>query len=419
MQALFGMMLWLIAAVACAADPVWRSEMLGDDVEAEIATFAADGRYLVLWITPGYGLRDQHLAFAAGFADAGMALWMTDLAEAQFLPRDRNAPLRIDPELVADLVALANRRSGKPVVLMGTGSTAIAVLRGARAWQARGGSDRTLIAAVLLSPSLYRGVPALGTAPDYLPIVGATRLPVAVLQSGKRPGAQRLDALAGELARGGSQVYAQSMPELGALFAKDVGSEPARAALAALPARVRRLLPLLEQTAHAPGPVPLVAAPVTTRPSLDTTLKPFTGRPMAAAIALSDIAGENWRVDDYRGRVTLINFWASWCPPCVEEIPSLSRLQKAMDPASFRLISIDLGEDPAVIRAFLKRVEVDFPVLLDGDGGIARAWQVIGLPSTFVVGPDGHIRFGVNGAIEWNAPAIIEQLRELARVPAQ
>ena len=335
-----------------APGPAQVREFVIADFDAEVTTFAAEGRYLLLWLVPGYGGRDEHQVLATVLADAGMELWVVDLVETQFLPRGRNAQLRIDPELVAELIATAARTRGKPVVLMGVGGSAVPVLRGANAWLARGETRRDLVGAVLLSPSLLRGVPALGSKPEYLPIVSANRVPTAIFQPGSRPGAQRLGTLVEALSGDGTAVYAQRLAGVGSLFAKQARSEQARMTLAELPSRIRRLLPLLEQSKLG-SPVPAQpAVAITERSGLDTALRPFAGQPLAPPIVLADTAGEPRRVDDYRDRVTVINFWASWCPPCVKEIPALNRLQQAMQDYPFRSISRLGIEDLALVCPF-------------------------------------------------------------------
>ena len=114
-----------------------------------------------------------------------------------------------------------------------------------------------------------------------------------------------------------------------------------------------------------------------------------------------------------QGKVSLVNFWASWCGPCVEEIPSLNRLRQKMVAKSFELISVNYAESNSTMQAFLRRVQVDFPVLMDRSGEVAANWNVMAFPSTFVIGKDGRIVYGVNAAIEWDSPEIIAQLNAL------
>ncbi|MCW9030916.1 MAG: TlpA family protein disulfide reductase, partial [Gammaproteobacteria bacterium] len=117
--------------------------------------------------------------------------------------------------------------------------------------------------------------------------------------------------------------------------------------------------------------------------------------------------------NNYKGQVTVINFWATWCRPCVEEIPSLNRLKQKMAGLPFELISINYAEDKKTILEFMRMVKVEFPVLLDQEGNFAKQWNVIAYPSTFVIDKNGKIQYGVNAAIEWDDPELIKQLKTL------
>jgi thiol-disulfide isomerase/thioredoxin len=141
---------------------------------------------------------------------------------------------------------------------------------------------------------------------------------------------------------------------------------------------------------------------------------PYQGKLSPLPLALVNAAdGRRVVRDDYRGRVTVMNFWASWCPPCVEEIPSLNHLRQLMAGKPFELISINYAEESGRIEQFLREVKVDFPVLLDPDGRYSAQWKVLVFPSTFVIGPDGRIVYGVNGAIHWDSEPVVRQLRAL------
>ena len=97
----------------------------------------------------------------------------------------------------------------------------------------------------------------------------------------------------------------------------------------------------------------------------------------------------------------------------MEEIPSLNRLKQAMQDKSFQLISINYAEPAEKIHDFLTQVNVDFPVLLDPGGKLTGQWKVLAFPSTFVIGPDGNIQFGVNAGIHWDTDEVIQQLKAL------
>jgi thiol-disulfide isomerase/thioredoxin len=130
-------------------------------------------------------------------------------------------------------------------------------------------------------------------------------------------------------------------------------------------------------------------------------------------INLKTASGQSFIRENFTGKVTLVNFWASWCGPCVEEIPALNRLREHMKDRPFELISINYAEKPQQIREFLNMVRVDFPVLLDEDGSYSAKWNVLVYPATFVIATNGEIVYGVNGAIEWDSEEITGKLEAL------
>jgi thiol-disulfide isomerase/thioredoxin len=140
-------------------------------------------------------------------------------------------------------------------------------------------------------------------------------------------------------------------------------------------------------------------------------LRPWTGG-ATPALVLKDIQGREHRLADYRGKVVLVNFWATWCEPCREEMPSLERLRQRLG-GSLVVLAVDYGEGEARVGEFLARVPVGFPVLLDRDMAVSRAWKARALPTTFVVDSAGTIRYSAIGELDWSAPAIEAEVRKL------
>ena len=129
-------------------------------------------------------------------------------------------------------------------------------------------------------------------------------------------------------------------------------------------------------------------------------LKPWPGGAVPP-LALRDLAGREHRLADYRGKVVVVNFWATWCEPCREEMPSMQALRASLAARPFEVLAVNLGEPESRVRKFLEQVPLEFPVLLDRDSGAAKAWRARVLPASFVVGPDGAVRYSVLGAIDW------------------
>jgi thiol-disulfide isomerase/thioredoxin len=134
-------------------------------------------------------------------------------------------------------------------------------------------------------------------------------------------------------------------------------------------------------------------------------LKAWTGGE-APALELQDLAGRAHRLGDYRGKVVLVNFWATWCTPCREEMPTIDRLRRSLEGRPFAVLAVNLAEPLSRIRAFVEEVPVGFPVLRDRDGETAKAWQTRILPATYLVGPDGRIRYYFVGELDWSKESV-------------
>jgi thiol-disulfide isomerase/thioredoxin len=118
-------------------------------------------------------------------------------------------------------------------------------------------------------------------------------------------------------------------------------------------------------------------------------------------------------IGKYKGRVILLNFWASWCRPCVKEIPSLVRLQQQFGQDDFKIVTINIGESKEQIIEFMKKVKMELPIMLDADGQAVNDWGVYAYPSSFVLDRKGVIRYAYRGALEWDSQPIINTIGEL------
>jgi thiol-disulfide isomerase/thioredoxin len=130
-------------------------------------------------------------------------------------------------------------------------------------------------------------------------------------------------------------------------------------------------------------------------------------------LALRDLAGRQHALADYRGKVVLVNFWATWCEPCREEMPSMQRLKERFAGEQFAVLAVNYGEADTRASEFLKLSSLDLTVLLDPSQDASRAWRVRVLPASFLVGPDGRARYAVIGEIDWMSRAAIETVRRL------
>ena len=143
-----------------------------------------------------------------------------------------------------------------------------------------------------------------------------------------------------------------------------------------------------------------------------SVLAPMNREP-APPLVLKDIHGAAHDLAQYRGKVVLINFWATWCEPCRQEMPSMQRLRDKLSGKSFVVLAVNVAEPDARVRRFLEETRLDLPVLMDANKTVTRGWGVRVMPTSFIVGLDGRLRYRVTGDIDWSADAVIGTISQL------
>jgi thiol-disulfide isomerase/thioredoxin len=143
-------------------------------------------------------------------------------------------------------------------------------------------------------------------------------------------------------------------------------------------------------------------------------LSPYSGA-ILPDFTLSDLDGNKHTLSSYRGKVVMVNFWATYCSPCIKEMPSIQRLKEKMAGKPFAILSIDMAEERHDVQAFLTQhqIKIDFPVLLNPEGNVVEEWMITAVPTTFVIDPKGTIRYALFGGIEWDKPDVIETISGL------
>jgi peroxiredoxin len=133
----------------------------------------------------------------------------------------------------------------------------------------------------------------------------------------------------------------------------------------------------------------------------------------APAFALPDLDGQQVALDDLRGQVVLVNFWATWCKPCEDEMPAMQRLHDALAPSGFELLAVSVDESDEPVREFQERLGLHFPILMDPAKDVADTYQSFRFPESFLVGRDGTLVARYIGPRDWDAPAYVDRIRRL------
>ena len=142
---------------------------------------------------------------------------------------------------------------------------------------------------------------------------------------------------------------------------------------------------------------------------------PENGLP-APNFSLPDLDGQMVSLADYRGKVVLLNIWATWCPPCLEEMPSMEKLYQELKGEGFEILAVSIDESGAQdVLPFMQKHKLSFPALTDSKGAIKNLYQTTGVPESFIIDKDGILVEKVIGPRNWAIPEAIRYFRNLIR----
>lgn len=137
----------------------------------------------------------------------------------------------------------------------------------------------------------------------------------------------------------------------------------------------------------------------------------------APGFELPDLTDKARQLTDFKGQYVLLNFWATWCAPCVEEMPALDKLHQQLQPHGFTVLAVSTDTvETAKIEAFIRKLKVTFPILRDADQAISKKYGARDLPATFLLNPNGDVIAAAKGARDWASAQSLSYFNELLGV---
>jgi peroxiredoxin len=150
-----------------------------------------------------------------------------------------------------------------------------------------------------------------------------------------------------------------------------------------------------------------------------TAITHIKEKPEAPGFILKDMDGNKYSQDSFAGMPVIINFWATWCPPCRAELPAMNRAWAKVKDKGVAMIAVNVGEDEDTIFSFQADYPIDFTILLDQDGKTIKRWPVRGLPTTFVLDPQGRLVYRAVGGRDWDDDALLQKVLDLRIKPEE
>jgi peroxiredoxin len=133
----------------------------------------------------------------------------------------------------------------------------------------------------------------------------------------------------------------------------------------------------------------------------------------APDFTLESLNGNNTSLSDFRGKVVFLNFWATWCGPCRTEVKDIDKLYEALKDEDFTVMAVDIQEKEKSVTSFMSKFDVDFPVYLDRTGSVSSQYGVTGIPTTYIVDPEGKVVGWAVGPREWGSTESVDLMRSL------
>ncbi len=414
---LLPILLLLFALPLAAYDTVEMD--LANGTTMTLTQFEGEGKTLLLWLPSERGFGQGYVPVALDLAALEYDVWSANLHETYMMPSGRDSLDEVEMEDLLALIEVARDRGFEEIFLIGSSRGVQLALKAAYLWQKRYPDSLLLKGLMTFSPHLIQGRTEIGVDADYVPIAAYSNLPVYMLQSQYSTKFARSHEISQQLEQGGSQVFMHFLSGVqGGFHMRPVEDLTER------DLEMREQLPdIIEMAMNLLRKIPpaTLASGFQLEQDGDAArhqvklprLHAYQGDKQPPLLSLKDLDGNEFDLEASRGQVVLVNFWATWCGPCVEEIPSLSRLVQRMDDKPFKVVAVNIGESPEQIGEFLQTIPVNFDILLDRNGNAVRDWKVYAYPSNYLLDKQGKIQYAYRGALQWDAPSIVQTIEGL------
>ena len=372
-----------------------------------------------MWLPSSRGISNKQAITAGALGDIDIETWVVDLHTAYFVDTGRRSVQHFMAQDIADLIQVAAARTSQKVYLMATDGVAKPALEGIALSQqqaAQSGRELSVGGAILFHPNLSYPATEPGKPVRYLPVTLNSTIPIYFIQPSISTRQWRSLALQKALQSGGSPVYMHAMPGVNAGFhmrpdedLNDADFEQRQR----LPKDLKTAITLLSSQAAVSAPEKVSFKPEAPKSKRRYGLNDLNDRP-ALPLALENLDERLIKVDYAENKLSLVSFWASWCEPCIKELPSLKRLSDDYADKGLRIVTVNIGETNMTIREAIDTFSMEAYInLRDPEGVAMNAWHVYGYPSNFLITSEGVMSHGSIGGVEWDAAEVRNIIDEL------
>jgi len=384
----------------------------GGDETIEVEQYLSNGKDLLIMLPSEHGITDGLKELATSINKKNVEVWLADPFGSLFLVPAPSSLKKIPLQAYESIINKA-QKTGKNIYLFSNDKGSSLLLKAINNWQSA--SNSIISGVILVSPNLYKKTPNAGVEGTFLPIASSTNLPIFIYLPEKSTLALRVNDTVEKLKKGGSDVFVQILKNVRDRFffredaLKDEISLKARFGLS-----VVNSMKQLKKYAKPRDAVKLVEKKKKKVKTTTNELNEYNGTLHVKDFKLSDLKGKEHTLSQYKGKVVLLNFWASWCPPCIKEIPSMSNLNSKLKNAPFKILAVNLGETKDQMSEFIKKYRVNFTILLDPNQSAPKDYKVFAFPTSYIIDKKGKIRYSIAGGFDWDTAYIKDLITKLA-----
>jgi thiol-disulfide isomerase/thioredoxin len=398
-----------------------ESIAINDDLDIPVTRYEAfaDDAPILLWLPSSRGTSSKQAITAGALGDLDIETWIVDLHTAYFVDTGRGSVQHFQAQDIADLIRLAAKQTPRKVYVMTTDGVAKPGLEGIALYQqqaAQSGEKSAVGGAILFHPNLNYPAIEPGMPVSYVPIASNSTIPVYFIQPTISTKQWRSLELQEILQSGGSPVFMHPMPGIHAGFHMRPDEDLNEADFAQrerLPKDLKTAIKLLSLQSAVAAPEDISTRVETSKTKRQYGLNELKNR-TALPLVLDNLDSQLVEVDYAKNQLSLVSFWASWCEPCIKELPSLKRLHDDYVDKGLRIITVNIGEEKQAIEQAVERFAMsDYTNLLDPEGIAMNAWHVYGYPSNFLITSDGAMDYGSIGGVEWDEAEVREIIEKL------
>jgi thiol-disulfide isomerase/thioredoxin len=398
------------------------------EIDMSVDMFGDGGKTLFMFLPHEYGLGEGYIEIANALAPKGMDFWAVDIHGSYMLSRGKKSLQFANLDHLMTVVNYSKNMGFEKLVLISSSRSSQLSLRIAKEWQINNPNSDYIKGHIFHSPHLIKDGYRLGDVVEYLDLAKASNLPVYAIYPEFDTKYQRTFEIAEALSVGGSSVFSHKLKEIrGGFHIREDSTieEIDLKARSTLPWVYRNALNLLESIKVDKYKITNIDADAAKTGAVISDdenmvvkdrgpFQKYIGE-QGLKIELSTYIDGNFDLAKESGSAILLNFWASWCGPCIREIPSLMRLKDILKNEKFKIITINVGESKEKIAKFKGYVDFDLPIAMDTDGVAIKEWKIYAYPSNFILDEDGKIILALKGAAEWDDKHIVKAIIDILK----